>query len=138
MITHKVGKGTVIWLPWNLAAMYYRLSLPAHAGLFRDLIRFLHPRRQIQTSAHPLVEMSLMEQKEKGRALLHLINLSGTSQTGYFPPVPMEAFRVNLSGVFRRARTIRSGKVVPLTRVSDTVEFTVPPFYDYELVVLYR
>ncbi|MEP7365549.1 MAG: hypothetical protein ABI972_20025 [Acidobacteriota bacterium] len=138
IVRREIGKGTVIWLPWNLAAIYYRLSLPSHAGLFRDLVRFLHPRRQIETSAHPLVEMSFMEQKEKGRSLLHLINLSGTSQTGYFQPVPMDAFRVNLSGRFTRARAIRSGKVVPLTRVSDTVEFTVPPFNDYELIVLYR
>jgi hypothetical protein len=138
IVTRRLGKGTVIWLPWNLAAMYYRLSLPAHAGLFRDLVRSLHPRRQIETNAHPLVEMSLMQQQEKGRTLLHLINLSGHSQTGYFSPVPMRDIRVNLQGSFTRARAIRSGKAIPLTRVSDTVEFAVPDLHDYELVALYR
>lgn len=138
IVTRDIGKGSVTWLPWNLAAIYYRLSLPAHASLFRDLVRSLHPRRQIETSAHPLVEMSLMEQKEKGRTLLHLINLSGHSQTAYFPPVPMRAIRVNLQGPFARARAVRSGRAIPLTHVRDTVEFTVPRLDDYELIVLYR
>ena len=34
----RAGKGTVDWIPWNLGALYYRHSLPAHAGLFRDLV----------------------------------------------------------------------------------------------------
>lgn len=58
--------------------MYYHLSLPVHAVLDRSL----QPRRQIETSTHPLFEMLLMEQQEKRRTLLHLINLSGHSQTG--------------------------------------------------------
>jgi hypothetical protein len=28
----RIGKGTVAWIPWNLGSMYYRHSLPAHAG----------------------------------------------------------------------------------------------------------
>ena len=39
IVTREVGKGTVTWLPWNLAAIYYRLSLPAYAGLLRDMLR---------------------------------------------------------------------------------------------------
>ena len=31
-----LGQGRVVWLPWDLGALYYRQSLPAHAGLFRD------------------------------------------------------------------------------------------------------
>ena len=58
----RAGKGIMEWLPWNLGALYYRHSLPAHAGLFRDLVDRLAPRRQIRTDAHPLVEMTLMRQ----------------------------------------------------------------------------
>jgi len=82
---------------------YRRFSLPAHAGLIRDLLHRLHPRRQIRTNAHPLVEMSLMHQGT--RTLLHLINLSGPSQTGYFDPVPMSDIRIQVTGRFRQSRT---------------------------------
>jgi hypothetical protein len=134
LVTERVGKGTVVWIPWNLGDLYYRLSLPAHAGLFRDLFDGLEPQRQIRTNAHPLVEMSLMRQG--GRTLLHLINLSGHAETGYFAPVPMEAIRVRIAGSFRSAQTIRSPGALAVRAASGYSEFTIPRLSDYELVVL--
>ncbi len=129
-----VGKGMVVWLPWNLGALYYRLSLPAHAGLFRDLFDRLEPVRQLRTDAHPLVEMSLMRQE--GRTLLHLINLSGHAETGYFAPVPMETIHVRIAGEFHSARTVRSPAALPVQPAAGFTEFTIPRLNDYELVVL--
>lgn len=134
-IVHRpVGKGSVTWLPWNLPAMYYRHSLPAHAALFRDLIQPMLPRRQIRTNAHPLVEMSLMRQGS--RTLLHVINLSGHSQTGYFAPVPMTGISVQVEGSFQRARTLRAPQSLTPRRTGAYTGFTLPALRDYELIVL--
>jgi hypothetical protein len=134
MVSERVGKGTVVWIPWNLGDLYYRSSLPAHAGLFRDLFDRLEPRRQIRTNAHPLVEISLMRQE--GRTLLHVINLSGHSETGYFAPVPMEAIRFEIEGKFRSARTVRSPGTLAVRAAGSYTEFTIPRLSGYELVVL--
>ena len=130
----KVGKGTAVWLPWNLGGLYYRQSLPAHAGLFRDLLHRLQSRPQLRTDAHPLVELSLMRQN--GRTLLHLINLSGHSQTGYFSPIPMTDIHVEIAGYFRSARTLRSPGEIRIQARDGYATFTVPRLRDYELVVL--
>ena len=130
----KVGKGTAVWLPWNLGGLYYRQSLPAHAGLFRDLLHQLQSRPQLRTDAHPLVELSLMRQS--GRTLLHLINLSGHSQTGYFSPIPMTDIHVEIAGHFRSARTLRSPGEIRIQARDGYATFTVPRLRDYELVVL--
>jgi hypothetical protein len=129
-----MGKGEVVWIPWDLGALYYRLSLPAHADLFHDVFDHLDPRRQIRTDAHRLVEMSLMHQGK--RTLLHLINLSGHSQTGYFAPVPMESIHVQVAGAFRTARTIRMPGDLAVRTSGGYTEFTIPRLNDYELVVL--
>jgi Hypothetical glycosyl hydrolase 6 len=129
-----VGKGTVVWIPWNLGGLYYRHSLPAHAGLFRDVFDRLEPRRQIQTDAHPLVEMSLMRQG--GRTLLHLINLSGHSETGYFAPVAMDAIHIRVAGDFHSAKTVRSPGALAVRAAQGYSEFTLPKLSDYELIVL--
>ena len=134
IVRKRIGKGTVVWIPWNLAGMYYRHSLPAHAALFRDMLDSLAPRRQIRTDAHPLVEMTLMRQRD--RTLLHLINLSGHSQTAYFPPIPMSAIRVQVAGAFRTATAVRAPGPLKLTQNQGYTEFTVPRLNDYELVVL--
>ncbi len=132
--TKQIGKGTVVWLPWNLGGMYYRHSLPAHAGLFRDILDRLQPQRQIRTNAHPLVEMALMRQGK--RTLLHLINLSGHSQTGYFAPVPMSSILVQVAGAFKSGMTVRSPGSIAVRASQGYSEFTIPRLSDYELVVL--
>jgi hypothetical protein len=132
--TERIGKGTVVWIPWNLGGLYYRLSLPAYAGLFRDVFNTLDPNRQIQTNAHPLVEMSLMRQG--ARTLLHLINLSGHSETGYFAPLAMDTIRVRVAGSFHSAKTVRSPGALAVRASQGYTEFTVPRLSDYELVVL--
>lgn len=130
----QTGKGAIAWIPWNLGSLYYRLSLTAHAGLFRDVVNQLMPRPQLQTNAHPLVEMSLMHQGS--RTLLHLINLSGHSQTGYYAPVPMSDIRVRVEGNFTTANTVRTPGPLAVQVNQGYSEFTVSHLTDYELVVL--
>lgn len=91
-----LGRGQAVWLPWDLGGLYYRLSLPAHAALFHDVVERLYPKRQLIRNAHRLVEIAWMKQGD--RRLLHLINLSGHSQTGYFPPINMNTIRLEIEG----------------------------------------
>jgi hypothetical protein len=134
LVFRAIGKGSVAWVPWNLGGMYYRGSLPAHAALFGDLLDRMLPQRQLRTNAHPLVDMTLMRQN--GRTLLHVINLSGHSQTGYFPPVPMTGIRVEVAGEFRSARAIRAAAKLEVRVNGGYSGFTIPRLSDYELVVM--
>ena len=134
IVIRKIGKGTVAWIPWNLAGLYYRHSLPSHAGLFRDLVDRLMPQRQLVTNAHPLVEMTLMRQN--GRTLLHIINLSGHSQTGYFPPVPMSMIQVRIAGDFKSVKALRTPAALQVKAEKGYTSFTIPQVRDYELAVL--
>lgn len=136
VVAQALGKGRVTWVPWDLGTLYYRLSLTAHAGLFRDLVGSLLPRRQLVTNAHPLVEMTLMDRD--GETQLHLINLSGHSQTATFAPIPMEAIAVEVEGVYRTARTVRQPGVLKVEVRDGHTHFTVPRLVDYELVTLER
>jgi hypothetical protein len=131
LATHE---GRALWLPWELGRLYYRLSLPAHAALLRDLVNELLPRRQLETNAHPLVEISLMRQN--GRTLLHFINLSGHSQTAYFPPLPMRGIRITLEGEYARARGHRAPAAVLLQSAEGRTTLTLPELRNYELIEL--
>jgi hypothetical protein len=125
--------GRTLRLPFDLGAMYYRFSLPTHAALFRDALDSLLGERQLRTDAHPLVEFSLMRQG--ARTFLHMVNLTGHSQTAWFAPVPFNAVRVSLAGRFETARTLRQGNAIELRWSGERTEFTVP-LGDYELLEL--
>ena len=129
------GRGRVAWLPWDLGRLYYRHSQTSHAGLMHDLIDLLLPAgRQLRTDAHPLVEVALMRRRD--RHLVHFINLTGHSQTGYFDPVPMSGIRVAVAGDFRSARAVHAGEALPVTHRDGASEFTLPALAMYELVEL--
>jgi hypothetical protein len=134
LVVRPAGKGTVAWIPWDLGALYYRESLPAHAGLFRDVVDRLNPARQLRTNAHPLVEMTWMQQGD--RKLLHLINLSGHSQTGYFPSIPMTGIHIEIAGRFKQATSVRTAGNLPVHVEGGYSSFTLPRLTDYELIVL--
>jgi len=131
------GQGRVAWLPWDVGGLYYRISSAGHAGLLADLIDHLLPQgRQLKTNAHPLVEIALMRQPERRRTLVHLINLSGHSQTAYFDAIPMRDIRVEVAGEFASARSAAQGRVLPVTRAGGYTAFTLPSLGAYDLVVL--
>jgi hypothetical protein len=135
LILKDYGAGKVAWLPWDIGSLYYKHSSEGHAGLMRDLIDQLLPAgRQLKTNAHPLVEITLMRQKN--RTLIHFINLSGHSQTAYFPSVPMTDLKVQMKGGFRSARAIRAGRPLALAHAGQYTSFTLPALQEYELVEL--
>lgn len=134
IVSTKVGKGSVTWIPWDLGGLYYRLSLPAHAGLLMDVFDKLEPRRQLRIDGHPLIQTTLM--KQNGRTLLHLINMSGHSDTAYFSPVPVENIRVQVDGAYETAESIRAASRLAIRTNSGYSEFVLPSLSDYEIVVL--
>ncbi len=77
-----------------------------------------------------------MQQNQNGRTLLHLINLSGHSQTGYFPPVPMTNIQIRIAGNFRKAKTVGHPALLNPKVDRGYSEFTIANLLDYELVVL--
>ncbi len=135
LVLENRGKGRLAVIPWDVGGLYYLHSSESHAGLVADLIDHLLPKgRQIKTNAHPLVEMTLMRQN--ARALLHLVNLSGHSQTAYHAPLPMSGIRVDVGGEYKSARALRAQKGLAVSRGGGYASFVVPLLGDYEVVVL--
>jgi hypothetical protein len=131
------GRGKVAYLPWDIGGLYYRHSAQGHAGLITDLVDLLLPRgRQLKTDAHPLVEITLMEQSHRNRTLVHFVNLSGHSGTAYFQPVPMGEVRVELAEEFRTARSVALNQELPVTEDGPYRSFILPELKSYDVVLL--
>lgn len=132
------GKGKVGFIPWDVGGLYYRHSSQAHAGLMADVIDHLlgSSGRQIKTNAHPLVEITVMRQTKQNRTLVHLVNLSGHSDTAYFPAIEMKDISVELSGEFQNATVAGSEQKQVLTRSENRQRFIVPSLKDYAMIIL--
>jgi hypothetical protein len=131
------GKGKLAYLPWDLGRLYYRHSSVYHSAIVADLVdHLLSRRRQLTTNAHPLVEMTLMRQKQHGRTLVHFVNLSGHFQTAYHAAIPMSNIHVSVAGTFRSARMASTGKELPVATENYYTAFNLPSLGSYDVVVL--
>jgi hypothetical protein len=131
------AQGRVAYIPWDVGGLYYRHSSSAHAGLMADVIDLLLPNpRQLKTNAHPLVEITVMEQPARNRALVHAVNMTGHSGTAYFPPVELRDIRVDLARTFNRATAVGLKRNLPVTSTGPYRSFTLPELKAYEVVVL--
>ncbi|HYE73943.1 MAG TPA: alpha-amylase family protein, partial [Blastocatellia bacterium] len=63
LVLSDYGKGRIAYIPWDVGGLYYRHSSLGHGGLMADVIDHLLPQgRQLKTNAHPLVEITVMNQ----------------------------------------------------------------------------
>jgi hypothetical protein len=131
------GKGKLTYIPWDIGDLYHRASAPHHSALVNDLIEDLLPGgRQIRTNAHPMVQITLQQQRKANRTLVHFVNLSGASQVAYHPAIPMAAIQVEVKGAFNSARMASGGRQLPLRKSGGYSSFTLPNLDTYDVVVL--
>jgi Hypothetical glycosyl hydrolase 6 len=131
------GKGRVAYMPWDVGGLYYRHSSQGHAGLVADVIdRLLPDGRQLRTDAHPLVEITLMDQPARRRTLVHLVNLTGHSGTAYFPPVEMHDVRIQIAGEFTRATAVALNRALTVSREGRYRSFVLPSLKAYEVIAI--
>lgn len=131
------GKGRTAYIPWDVGSLYYRHSSHSHAGLMADVIdRLLPGGRQLKTDAHPLVEMTVMDQPARDRTLVHLVNGTGHQGTAYFPPVELRDIRIELARDVRRVRAVSLDRDLPVTTNGPNRSFTLPSLKAYEVIIV--
>ncbi len=130
-------KGRLAYIPWDVGGLYYRHSSPGHAGLMADVIDSLLPSgRQIKTDAHPLVELTVMDQPHRQRTLVHLVNGIGHQDTAYFPPVELRDIRIELARDVRSVRAVALGVDLPVTSSGAYRSVTLPSLKAYEVLIV--
>jgi hypothetical protein len=131
------GSGSAAYIPWDVGGLYYRHSSEAHRGLLADVIDRLLPRgRQLRTDAHPLVEITMMDQPARRRSLIHLVNGTGHQDTAYFPPVEMRDIRIELASEVRRVQAVALGRTLSIEGSGQRRWFTLPRLQAYEVLVV--
>ena len=131
------GQGRFVYVPWDVGSLYYRHSSESHAALLSDLIDGLLPNgRQIGTNAHPLVELTLMDQPARKRTLVHLVNGTGHQDTAYFSPVELRDITIELPREVHSVRAVGLGRALPVTTNGRMRTFTLPSLKAYEVLIV--
>jgi len=138
LILSKLKRGTIGYVPWNIGDLYYRYSNDKHRMFISDLVDYLleGTGRQLITSAHPSVEITVMHQPDGDGLLLHLINLSGHSGTAFFDAVEMQNIPLKVKGEFSSATMLERREALSLEKSEGYASFQLPRLLEYNVVLL--
>jgi hypothetical protein len=146
VFVNRVGKGQVIYLPFQLDAAYVQdFMMTEHRLLLRNLIEWLHGNPQFRVDAPLNVEMVITHDEQRSRYVIHFIgfntgrsNMLADERPRVLPPLMEEPLlyraRVHVGVPFREARVL-SPKTT-LKRNAETLELTTDEIHE-SLVVSY-
>jgi hypothetical protein len=137
IINEKIGEGTLKYIPWDISVQYFLHSSYNLNYLLTDVINsLLEDKNQIQTNAHPLVEISYMKQEDQKRSLMHFINLTGQLHGSNGQQIPMQDIQVKVRGNFNEIRLSSTGKRLSTEYKNGYTTFTIPTLEKYEVVII--
>ncbi len=96
MIFNQYGEGSCVYLPWHVGQHYEKVGNHAHSmvicSAINDLLQIDH---SLETSATPLVELTLHHQSSHNRYLISAVNLSGQLGTMFHKPLPISNITIS-------------------------------------------
>ena len=86
----------------------------------------------------PMVEVTLLESKQEGAQLLHLVNGSGHFGTTFYAPVPMHDVQVSIPCAVApgSVTNLVSGVAVPFAFAEGTLTIDVPRLELFEALLI--
>ena len=136
-IQYAYGQGKSTYVPWNLDLLFEANAMPGHEKAFQGLVLDLLPDgSQIETNAHPAVEINLFEHPG-GDFVLTLVNSSGYMPPAVREPISMTdiEIKVKLPKRVSKARSIVVGEALPVREDEGRTHIMLPGLGLFETIV---
>lgn len=140
-IFRRVGKGRVVYFPWDIDRTFWEVMQPDHGRILTDAIRWAGGRRPtVEVIGSGLVDVTAWRQQAS--ITVHLVNLNnpmalrGVLRT--IEPLPTQTVSVELPADTRpvRARLLRNGSSVPLEVTDQRLSAEVPLRAEHEILAV--
>jgi hypothetical protein len=133
------GKGKVVFFPGMLDRLYGLFGFPDHRLLFRNAIQWmLGDEELIRLSAPVTVDVMMQRQPEKGRIMVHLVNLTGKRPHSEY--IPIRDVGVELRWPNQRppgkALLASTGEAIPFENENSIVKLSISELQLYDVIVL--
>jgi hypothetical protein len=137
---HRYGKGAGVYIGGTAGEFYYSSTNPDYRCLVANIVnRF--SSEILKTDAPGSVEMVLRHQEDKGRYILHVINMTGEMARPIERILPVQDIHVTL----HLDKTVHGANWITAVEDSDrcefscqdgTVQLTIPVVKEYEVIIL--
>jgi len=142
LIRNDFGKGSSVFIPWQLGAQYYSKGHYMHRKLFVSAIyNLLKVDQTVFTDASPLIEISHLVNRNGAFEWFGMINQSGQVGGSLREPIPVQQTLIRFKPVkpVKEMRLMKAGTVLDFKQSGGWVECTVPQIGDFEMLLcLYK
>ncbi len=137
VLKSKVGKGNLIYFPWDITAHYFKHSTLGYKHLFADYLDvLLEDRRQLYTDASGLVEFTVLKNKVKGELLLNLINLTPMLPASNSQAIPFQNIKIRIKGAYKTVELVSSKKNIKTSFDGNYTNIVLEQLDEFETIVL--
>ncbi|MGH2355632.1 MAG: hypothetical protein ACRDJN_28840, partial [Chloroflexota bacterium] len=145
VLWHTFGRGRTAYFPWPVDRLFHDISMPEYRELLRAAVWWVSgdAASPVETGAGtpPCVEVTVHDQADTGRRLVHLVNFSGHQDRSFHDPLEIRNLTLRITppaaGRVRRVRALVAGQELALQGESDgRIGVTVPALGLFEAIVL--
>jgi hypothetical protein len=138
-ISYTFGKGKTVFIPWMIGQEYNLKGNYAQRALFMGALNnLLKVKRDMETNASPLIEMTRLANLNGAFEWVGMINHSGFLGTSVREPVVIHNTTIRLKPLkpVKEVRLMRSGINLKFKQQSDGwIECIVPQVADFEMML---
>lgn len=138
VISNTFGKGTSVFIPWQLGAQYGLKGHYMHRTLFVSALQnLLKVTQTVETDASPLIEMTHLANLNGAFEWLGMINHSGQIGGSIREPVMISNTHIRFqpAKAIKQLKLMTTGADLPFKQAGGWVECTVPQLNAFEMIL---
>lgn len=140
IIERQYGKGSVIYIAGNIGDSIYRFGLQDMKNLLNIFINKYAQKVFEVENAFESMEITLREQHDTGRILMHFVNFTGQMTRPVNKIIPCRDIRVTVKNVrdIETVMAVVADKNLSFSINENDLIFSIPEVYEYELITIER
>jgi hypothetical protein len=141
VFVRQVGRGRVVYFPWDIDRTYWEVLSPDHWKLLRNAVVWAaNEALPVTVTGAGMLDVTMWRQKES--VTVHLVNLTNPMMmkgpVREFIPTPPQQVTIRLPGN-RKAKKVQllvSGGTPPVRETNGSISLTIPSILDHEVVAI--
>jgi hypothetical protein len=139
--TRQVGKGRVVYFPWDIDRLYWEVMAEDHGRLLRNALDWATDEaRPVEVAGLGMFDITVWKQKHS--MTVHLVNLTNPMAMRpniheLIPSPPQRvAVRLPQGSKATKVQLLTAGKVLPVEQTAGVLKLVVPSVLDHEVVAI--
>jgi hypothetical protein len=137
-LINEYGSGKSFYIAGNFFEHYYNYHNPDYRNILANATSLMARKLITLENCPRSVEVTLRQQLNNNRLIVHLVNFTGEMTRPIESTVPIRNIKITVHGFpeLRHARALQLGESLPVEQKSKDVTFTLPLLKEYEIISL--